>query len=109
MGDDARYYAQDDVMKQGRALLDTFGGRTVLIYYDPGSFTLGAHFVEADRVWWEDDTLRLSSGHYIRDGVMHNEDGSRIRTERPLQVFTRWYGFALTFPEAEIYEGAEGN
>lgn len=108
MGEDSRYYAQEDVMAQGRALLDTFGGRTVLIYYDPTSFALGAHFVEADRVWWEDDTLRLSSGHFIRDGVMHDEDGSRLRAERPLQVFTRWYGFALTFPDTEIYEVPEG-
>ena len=26
--------------------------------------------------------------------------------ERPLQLFTRWYGFALTFPHTEIYETA---
>lgn len=107
MDEDSRYYSQDDVMEQDRALLDTFRGRTVLVYYDPSTFNLGAHFVEADRVWWEDDTLHLSSGHYIRNGVMHNEDGSRLRIERPLQVFTRWYGFALTFPDAEIY-GAPG-
>ncbi len=108
MGQSSRYYSQEDVMAQDRALLDTFEGRTVLVYYDPGSFTLGAHFVEADRVWWEDDTLHLSSGGYIRDGVMHNEDGSRLRIERPLQVFTRWYGFALTFPDGEIYEAPKG-
>ena len=108
MGEEARYYAQDDVMSQDRALLDTFGGRTVLIYYDPMTFALGAHFVDSDRVWWEDDTLRLSSGHYIEKGVLHDQDGGRVRTERPLQVFTRWYGFALTFPDAEIYEVPEG-
>ena len=108
MDDDARYYSQEDVMEQGRALLDTFGGRDLLIYYDPASFTLGAHFVEADRVWWEDDTLHLSSGHYILDGVMRKEDGSPLRAERPLQVFTRWYGFALTFPDTEVYEAPEG-
>ena len=22
-----------------------------------------------------------------------------------LQVFTRWYGFSLTFPDTEVYEG----
>lgn len=108
MGENSRYYSQEDVMAQDRALLDTFEGRTVLVYYDPGSFTLGAHFVDADRVWWEDDTLHLSTGHYIRDGVMHEDDGRRLRAERPLQVFTRWYGFALTFPDGEIYEVPEG-
>lgn len=108
MGENSRYYSQEDVMAQDRALLDTFEGRTVLVYYDPSSFTLGAHFVDADRVWWEDDTLHLSTGHYIRDGVMHEDDGRRLRAERPLQVFTRWYGFALTFPDGEIYEVPEG-
>ena len=108
MDEDSRYYSQEDVMEQDGALIDTFQGRTVLVYFDPASFALGAHFVEADRVWWEDDILRLSSGHFIRDGVMHNEDGSRLRIERPIQVFTRWYGFALTFPDAEIYEAPEG-
>ena len=24
---------------------------------------------------------------------------------RPLQIFTRWYGFSLTFPDTEIYGG----
>jgi inward rectifier potassium channel len=31
-------------------------------------------------------------------------DGTKLEAERPMQVFTRWYGLALMFPEAEVYE-----
>lgn len=26
--------------------------------------------------------------------------------ERPLQLFTRWYGFALMFPATAVYDGS---
>lgn len=28
-------------------------------------------------------------------------------SERPMQLFTRWYGFYLTFPNCEVYESVE--
>ena len=37
------------------------------------------------------------------NGLLFNADGDQIETEAPLQVFTRWYGFSLTFPSTEIY------
>ena len=43
----------------------------------------------------------------IRQGVTYGSEGERVVAERPLQVFTRWYGFALTFPHTEIYEAPE--
>ena len=30
-------------------------------------------------------------------------EGDAVEVERPLQVYTRWYGFSLTFPEPEIW------
>ena len=52
-----------------------------------------------------DEVVRLSNGHYIEGGVTYGSDGSRVEIERPLQVFTRWYGFSLTFPDTQVYEG----
>ena len=40
----------------------------------------------------------------LRDGVLYGADGQRLEIDRPLQLFTRWYGFALTFPGTAIYE-----
>ena len=102
-GSAARYYSMPAVEEQGRAMIDTFGGRSVLVYYDPTSYALVAHYTMADRVWWEDDVLRLSTGARIENGLLFDEDGDQVETEAPLQVFTRWYGFSLTFPATEIY------
>ena len=99
----ARYYAMKTVEEQGQALFDTFDGQKVLVYYDPTAHALAAQYTAADRLWWEDDVLHLSTGERIEDGIRFAEDGSRVAVERPLQVFTRWYGFSLTFPGTEIY------
>ena len=52
--------------------------------------------------------LRFSDGSYIEGGVFHDPSGERAQIERPHQVFTRWYGFALTFPETEIWSDGSG-
>ena len=99
----ARYYAVETITAEGRALLDSVGGRTVLVYNDPTAYSPMAQYVDADRAWWEGDVLHMSNGSYIEGGVTHGADGSRVDVERPLQVFTRWYGFSQTFPETELY------
>ncbi len=54
--------------------------------------------------------LHFSTGERIEGGVRLNADGERVQVDRPLQVFTRWYGFSLTFPETRVYgEGRPGN
>jgi hypothetical protein len=105
--DEARYYPMDVIRAEGRALVDSFGGRTVLVYIDPSNFVPSALLVDGDDPRWEDDVLRLSDGLYIEDGLAYEADGSRSDALRPLQVFTRWYGFSLTFPETGIYGEAE--
>lgn len=100
----ARYYPLEAVEARGRALPDTFDGRRVLVYYDPNAYALLALHVDADRVSWDGDVLHLSGGERIENGLLLGPDGERLPMERPQQVFTRWYGFSLTFPEAEIYQ-----
>jgi hypothetical protein len=39
----------------------------------------------------------------VRNGVVKDARGQRVPVERPLQLFTRWYGFALTFPGTGIF------
>ena len=102
-GPTAKYYPMPAIEEEGRAILDTLEGRTVLVYNDPTAYALIAHYTTADRVWWEDDVLHLSTGERIENGLLFNESGEQIEAEAPLQVFTRWYGFSLTFPATEIY------
>ena len=103
----ARYYPLDVVRARGRAVVDTFAGERLLVYMDPANFVLAAFRVSGDDPRWDDDVLRLSDGSYVEAGVLYDADGARVSASRPLQVFTRWYGFSLTFPQTGIY-GAPG-
>jgi uncharacterized protein DUF3179 len=101
--EDARYYPLDIVRAEGRALIDTFGDERVAVLIDPESFVLTAFRTQAESAEWDDDVLRMSDGSYIEGGIMHDPSGERVADARPLQVFTRWYGFSLTFPHTDIY------
>lgn len=101
--DAARYFPLDVVRAQGRALVDEFEGQSVLVYIDPENFVLAAFRATGDDPTWDDDVLRMSDGSYVQSGVMYDASGARVEGGRPLQVFTRWYGFSLTFPHTEVY------
>ena len=103
---EARYYPLDVLRAEGRAIVDRMGGRRILVYIDPSTFVPSALLVEGRDPRWDGDVLRLSDGTYIRDGLAFRSDGSRADAQRPLQVFTRWYGFSLTFPETGVYSAA---
>jgi len=103
-GDAAKYYAMEDVLDAGEVIVDRLNGRGVVVYVEPTSRALAALYANAAGARWADGDLRLDTGQVFRDGALFDESGERQEIERPLQVFTRWYGFALTFPETEIYE-----
>ncbi|NIM48504.1 MAG: hypothetical protein GTN62_02360 [Gemmatimonadales bacterium] len=60
--------------------------------------------VDATSVSWDGDLLRLNKGDVVHDGVLYDAAGKRREMDRPMQMFTRWYGYALTFPKTEVYE-----
>ena len=103
-GDAAKYYAMEDVLDAGDVIVDRLNGRGVVVYVEPKSRALAALYANAAGARWADGELRLDTGQVFRNGALFDESGERQEIERPLQVFTRWYGFALTFPETEIYE-----
>ncbi len=100
---DARYYPLDVVRGEGRAIVDDFAGGRVVVLIDPENFVLAAFRTEAEAAEWDDKVLRLSDGSYIEAGMLHAPSGELIPGRRPLQVFTRWYGFSLTFPHTDVY------
>lgn len=100
---DARYYPLDVVRSSGRFVVDDFAGQGVVILIDPDNFVLTAFHTDADAAEWDGEALRLSDGTSVQGGVMRDADGNPLQGRRPLQVFTRWYGFSLTFPGTEIY------
>ena len=91
------------IRKQDGLVVDSFEDRQVVIYVDPRTRVLTSLFTQARHAEWDGKTIRLSDGTTIRDGALFDAAGDRINSDRPLQLFTRWYGFALTFPETTIY------
>ena len=102
-GEEARYYPYDRITANGNAVLDDLAGRQLVVYLDPSAYALAAAYIDTDGITWEERVLHLSDGSYIEGGVFHDASGERAQIERPHQVFTRWYGFSLTFPKTEIY------
>ena len=99
-----KFYPMAALTQADNAIVDTFDGRRVLVYYAPRVRAPRAIYSPASSVRWEGDDLHLSTGHVLRNGIMYDAAGNAMEIEAPLQVFTRWYGFSLTFPETVIYE-----
>jgi hypothetical protein len=98
-----RYYPMQRIRERGRAFIDQLDGRKVLIYIDSETNTPAALFVNASSAEMQDNEVRLDNRSAVRSGVLFDRGGKRQTAERPQQVFTRWYGFALTFPECEVF------
>jgi Protein of unknown function (DUF3179) len=100
-----RYYPMERIRERGRAFVDQLDGRKVLIYIDPDTNTPAALFTSASSAQIQNNEIHLDNGTVVRDGVLLDSGGKRAKAERPQQVFTRWYGFALTFPGCDIFGG----
>lgn len=102
--DKAKYYPYDEVRASGNVIFDTFEGRRMIVFYAPDALALLAIHTDATSATWEGDELHLNTGQVVRSGILYEPDGSRSETDRPMQVFTRWYGFYLTWADTEVYE-----
>ena len=104
-GKTTRYYPVQSIRDRGEAFVDRIDGRSVLIYIDQESNTPAAMFVAAAGAKRDGAEIHLADGSKIRDGVFLDPRGRSRQPERPQQMFTRWYGFALTFPGCEVFGG----
>ena len=97
-----RYYPMDEIRERG-AIIDRLDDRDIVVYIEARSATPTAIFVNADGATVEGNEVRLDSGAVIRAGVLYDAEGNRALGERPQQIFTRWYGYSLTFPDSEVF------
>jgi hypothetical protein len=102
-GKTRRYYPMERIRANGEALVDQLDGRRVLIYIEPETATPAALFLDSKSARLQGKEIRLDNGASIRSGVLFDSKGKRQNMERPQQIFTRWYGFALTFPGSEVF------
>lgn len=99
-----RFYPVNILRDKGRAVFDKIDGRQVLVYLDPVTSTPSAMYVDAGNVKVKDKDIVLDDGQVVRKGVLIGKDDQKISVQRPNQIFTRWYGFSLTFPGPDIYK-----
>ncbi len=98
-----RYYPLEGLRGRGGAVIDELGGQKLLVYVDPRSGIPTARYTDATGWDWQGDGLLLDTGEIIREGASWNVQGLPQAASRPMQLFTRWYGFAYTFPGCDIY------
>jgi len=98
-----RYYPVARIREHSAAFLDRLDGRAVLIYIDPESNTPAALFVKSASAKMQEKDVLLDNGSVVRSGALLDRGGKRLAMDRPQQIFTRWYGFALTFPGGEVF------
>jgi hypothetical protein len=102
-GTTRRYYPVTRIRDKGGAFIDRLDGREVLIYIDSESNTPSALFVKSATAKVQGDEVLLDNGAVVRSGVLLDRAHNRLPMEHPQQIFTRWYGFALTFPGSEVF------
>ena len=99
-----RYYPMEAVQAAGGAIVDSFDGRRVVVYVEPGSYSLDAFFTEEQTASADGSRITIGEELVLEGGILRDASGDRLEMDRPLLLFSRWYGFALTFPGTEIYE-----
>ncbi len=104
----SRYYPLDLLKANGGLIIDRFADSTALVYLDPVSGTPAPVFVDVRQAEWDGDEVRLDSGGSLRNGRLYDAHGAELPVRQPLHLFARWYGFSLTFPSCEIYDGVNG-
>lgn len=84
------------------ALITTFDGRPLLVYQSPEALSPSAVYLDVEQAQWEAGVLRLDGGATLQHDRLRQPDGSERALTGPRQLLMRWYGFALTFPDATL-------
>lgn len=103
-GKTSRYYPLSLIRTAKDGILDQLEGETILVYYDAEAGAPDALFVDAQTATRLDGGFNFDTGVRLQYGKLVDDNGRFLPTRRPQQMFTRWYGFAFTFPNCDIYE-----
>ena len=99
-----KYYSVKVLREKGNYLLDEMAGQKLLVFLDPLTSTPTALYWYTETVSIEGRKINLSDGYSIQTGQIFDSEGELVKVEKPQQMFTRWYGFSLSFPDPEIIE-----
>ena len=99
-----RFYPMDALHNQQNALFDQLDGRQLVVYADGHPQFPRAFYTDAETVNQTRGQLYLSNGWSMSNGLVYDETNTIVKPEYPRQLFARWFGFSLTFPNCDIYE-----
>ena len=102
-GDEARFYRISQIREANRVFIDTFCQRSLVVYIE-GDNIPAAFYTIASAARWADGLLHFDNETFWRDGWLYNDEGKLQMMVRPMQMYTRWFGFAYTFPQCDIYD-----
>jgi hypothetical protein len=103
----ACFYPLEEIRRQGGALIDRLGDRSVLVMVGPATGIPVAFWTTATTFRRDGVRLLLSTGEQARDGELYDAGGRPVPDARPHQIFTRWYGFAYTIPGCSVYQAGD--
>jgi len=98
-----RYFPLEAVQAAGGAIVDRFDGRRLVVYVESGSYGLDAFSTEEQTASTDGSRVMIGERFVLEGGVLRDASGDRLEMDGLLQLFSRWYGFALTFPGTTIY------
>jgi hypothetical protein len=101
-GDRYRFYPSKAI-DSANVILEDFGNKRVVVLNNDVSGIPFAFFTDAYGFTTKGNRTYLDNGLIITEKGIQNKHGMRFNPEMPMQMFTRWYGFALTFPATTIY------
>ncbi len=102
-GKESKFYPSKVIKENGNYLIDKLNDKELFIYISPTTFTPAALYLkETDKVSFNEGKLIFSNGNYISGGNLYSSEGINMDTDQPNQIFLRWYGFVLTFPNCKI-------
>jgi len=103
--DESMYFPLDALRAASGFVLGRLGARNVVVVLDPVSRVPAAFYTDATEAHGHGDHLHFDNGLTYTNGVFQDAAEQRVDPERPLQLFTRWYGFSFTFPGSAIHSG----
>lgn len=97
------YYPLEVIKAETSGIFDTLDGRSIFVYYNSEFKAPDAVYVDATTATSQDGGYVFDTGDYLLHGNLYDSAGQRLSVKRPHMMFTRWYGFSLTFPNVPIY------
>lgn len=100
---EAKFYPISVLKENGNIIFDTISDQNLLLYISPITHIPDVLYVdEINTVYFDSNRLVFENGNYLVSGNLYTKEGQRLNFLSPNHLFSRWYGFVLTFPGCEI-------